>query len=97
VPVTVYACPQAWDAASFYLRRDDVRAFTPENRSKVMADLYRRPDAVVFVKTADVKELLAALPAGLEFTTAATDAGVTVGRVHPRQQASSAAYARAGR
>jgi hypothetical protein len=96
-PATVYSCPQAWDAASFYLRRDDVRAFTPDSRSRMMAELYRRPDAVVFVKTAEVRELVAALPAGLEFTTAAADAGVTVGRVRLRREAAVAGYARAGR
>jgi hypothetical protein len=40
------AARQAHDAASFYLRRDDVRSFTSATRSQMMADLYRRPDAV---------------------------------------------------
>jgi hypothetical protein len=95
-PASVYSCPQAWDAAGFYLRRDDVRSFTPANRAGMMADLYRRPDAVVFVKTADVKGLVAALPPGLEFTAAAADAGVTVGRVRLRREAAVVGYARAG-
>jgi 4-amino-4-deoxy-L-arabinose transferase-like glycosyltransferase len=95
-PAAVYSCPQAQDAASFYLRRDDVRSFTSATRSQMMADLYRRPDAVVFVKTADVKDLLAMLPPGLEFTAAASDAGVTVGRVGPRREAAVVGYAWAG-
>jgi 4-amino-4-deoxy-L-arabinose transferase-like glycosyltransferase len=94
-PAAIYSCPQAQDAASFYLRRDDVRSFTPQTRFQVMADLYRRPDAVVFVKTADVKDLLAMLPPGLEFTAAASDARVTVGRVGPRREAAVVGYARA--
>jgi 4-amino-4-deoxy-L-arabinose transferase-like glycosyltransferase len=96
-PAAVYACPQAWDAVSFYLRRDDVRSFTPDNRSRMMAELYRRPDAVLFVRTADLKEVLASLPPSLEFAAAATDAGVTVGRVRPRREAAVVGYARAGR
>ena len=95
--LNVYSCPQAWDAASFYLRRDDVRSFTATDPGRMMADLYRRPDAIVFVKTTDLKELLAAFPAGVEFEPAATEAGVTVGRVRPRREAAVAGYARAGR
>ena len=61
----------------------------------MMAELYQRPDAVLFVKTTDLKDLLAALPAALEFEAKATDAGVTVGRVQMRREAAVAAYARA--
>ncbi|HEY1377984.1 MAG TPA: glycosyltransferase [Gemmataceae bacterium] len=93
----VYCYPQAWDAVSFYLRRDDVRTVTPQGRDRLMAELYRRPDAVLFVKTTHLTELLAALPAGLEFEPAATDAGVTVGRVRPRREAAVVGYAQTGR
>jgi len=55
-PAAVYACPQAWDAVTFYLRPDDVRSVTPDSRVRMMAELYRQPDAVLFVKTADLKE-----------------------------------------
>jgi hypothetical protein len=48
---------------------------------------------VLFVKTTHLKELLTALPAGLEFEPEATDAGVTVGRVRPRREAPVATYA----
>jgi len=50
---------------------------------------------VLFVKTICLKELLGALPAGLVFEPAATDAGVTVGRVRLRREAPVAGYARA--
>jgi dolichol-phosphate mannosyltransferase len=95
-PPTVYCYPQPWDAVSFYLRRDDVRSFAEADRARLMAELYRRPDAVLFVKTNCLKELLADLPAALEFEPTATDAGVTVGLVRPRREAPVAAYARAG-
>jgi hypothetical protein len=63
----------------------------------MMADLYQRPDALLFVKTTHLKDLLTALPAGLEFEPAAADAGVTVGRVRLRREAAVAGYARAWR
>jgi 4-amino-4-deoxy-L-arabinose transferase-like glycosyltransferase len=91
----IYCYPQPWDAVSFYLRRDDMRSFGESDRPQMMAELYRRPDAVLFVKTTCLKELLAALPAGLDFEPAVADAGVTVGRVRLRREAPVAAYARA--
>jgi hypothetical protein len=95
-PTAVYCYPQPWDAVSFYLQRDDVRSFTAEGRGRMIAELNQRPDAVLFVKTTCLKELLAALPAGLEFEPAAADAGVTVGRVRQRREAAVAGYAWAG-
>jgi 4-amino-4-deoxy-L-arabinose transferase-like glycosyltransferase len=94
-PTAVYCYPQSWDAVSFYLQRDDVRSFTTADRPRMMVELYQRPNAVLFVKTTSLKELLAAFPAGLEFEPAATDAGVTVGRVRLRREAAVAGYARA--
>jgi dolichol-phosphate mannosyltransferase len=94
-PAAVYCYPQPWDAVSFYLRRDDIRSFTAEDRGRLMAELDRRPDAVLFVKTTHLKELLTALPAALEFEPAAADVGVTVGHVRPRREAPVATYARA--
>jgi 4-amino-4-deoxy-L-arabinose transferase-like glycosyltransferase len=86
----VYAYPQHFDAISFYLRRD-VRAFPPERRPELVAELQQRPDALLFVKTTHLNELLADLPPMLEFLPAGDDAGVTAGRVRARP----AAYARA--
>src|SRR5262249_1734547 len=91
-----YCYPQRFDAISFYLRRDDVRAFPPERRPDLMAELQHRPDALLFVKTTHLKELLADLPPALEVLPAGQEAGVTAGRVGPRPEAPVAAYARAG-
>jgi 4-amino-4-deoxy-L-arabinose transferase-like glycosyltransferase len=95
--VPVYCYPRHWDAVSFYLCRDDVRAFPAERRVELLAKLQERPDALLFVKTTHLKDLLADLPPGLEFLPAGQGAGVTAGRVRPRREAPPAAvYARAG-
>jgi 4-amino-4-deoxy-L-arabinose transferase-like glycosyltransferase len=95
--LNIYCYPQPWDAVSFYLRRDDVRSFTAAGRDRLVAEVDRRPHAVLFVKTTHLKELLSVLPPGLEFEKTATDVGVTVGRVRPRREAAAAGYAQAGR
>jgi 4-amino-4-deoxy-L-arabinose transferase-like glycosyltransferase len=92
----VYCYPQHWDAVSFYLRRDDVRAFPPRRRPELLAELQQGTDALLYVKTTCLKELLADLPPVLEFLPADNEAGVTAGRVRPRPEAPVAAYARAG-
>ncbi len=92
----VYCYPQPWDAVSFYLRRDDVRAFTPDRRPRLMAELCEQPNAILFVKTTHLKELLAALPPVLEFAPAGQEAGVTVGAVRPRREVPMVDYVRAG-
>ncbi len=93
-PTAVYCYPQPYDAVSFYMQRDDVRSFTAADRGRMMGELNQQPNAVLFVKTTCLKELLTALPAGLEFQPTATDAGVTVGWVRLRREAAVAAYAR---
>jgi hypothetical protein len=89
----VYCYPQNFDAISFYLRRDDVRAFPPERRPELLAELRQRPDALLFVKTTHLRELLSDLPPALEFVAAGDGAGVTAGRVRPRPEAPVAAFA----
>src|SRR5439155_2956824 len=69
----VYCYPQPFDAVSFYLRRDDVRAFRPEAVTRLVAALLDRPGALLFVKSSHVDELLAALPPVLHFVPAATE------------------------
>jgi 4-amino-4-deoxy-L-arabinose transferase-like glycosyltransferase len=83
----IFCYPQPMDAVSFYLRRNDIRYFTAADR--MIAELGRQPDALVFVKTTHLKELLAALPADVDFETVTTAAGVAVGRLRPRRQAAA--------
>ena len=74
-----------------------MRAFAPAERPRLIAALEAVPRAVLFVKTKDhLRELLADLPADLEFVPQRRDGWVTVGVVRPRREAPVAAYARAG-
>jgi dolichol-phosphate mannosyltransferase len=91
----VYCYPQRWDAVSFYLRRDDVRAFPESDKPRLVAALCDRPDALLFVKTTHLPGLLAGLPPAVEFVPAGREVGVTAGRVRPRPEAAAAGYARA--
>jgi dolichol-phosphate mannosyltransferase len=92
----VYCYPHLFDAVSFYLRRDDVRAFRSDATPRLVAELLDTPGALLFVKSSHLDELLAALPPVLRFVPASKEGGVTVGRVLPRQIAPVAGYARAG-
>jgi dolichol-phosphate mannosyltransferase len=66
LPVLCY--PHRWDSVSFYLRRDDVRAYDPPHRAEMVAELQARPAALVFVKSDhSLRELVRALPPSLEF------------------------------
>lgn len=89
----VYCYPQPFDAVSFYLRRDDVRAFRTEATPHLVAALLDTPGALLFVKSSHLDPLLAALPPSLRFVPAAKEGGVTVGRVMPRPVAPVAGYA----
>jgi len=92
----VYCYPQPFDAVSFYLRRDDVRAFRSDTLPRLVDELLDTSGALLFVKSSHLNELLTALPPVLRFVPAAKEGGVTVGRVLPRQVAPVAGYARAG-
>jgi len=66
IPVACY--PHAWDSVSFYLRRDDVRVYTPDRRAQLIADLRARPQTLLFVKSEHyLDDLLRSLPPALEF------------------------------
>jgi hypothetical protein len=91
---TVYCYPQPFDSISFY-RQDSLRAFAPERREHLIAELQSAEDSLLFVKSNHLTSLVANLPRPLEFVSIFDDAGVTVGRVVPRTSASTAGYARA--
>jgi hypothetical protein len=97
-PATAVICyPHRWDSVSFYLARGDVQTFAPAERPRLIEALEAVPRAVVFVKTKDhLHELLADLPADLEFVPQRRDGWVTVGVVRPRREAPVATYAWAG-
>jgi 4-amino-4-deoxy-L-arabinose transferase-like glycosyltransferase len=92
--LNIVCYPQPWEAVSFYLRRDDVRIVRADELERLVAELERRPEAALFVKTTALPDVVAALPPQLEFEATADRIGVTVGRVRaiigPEQGASRA-------
>jgi hypothetical protein len=97
MPVVCY--PRRWDSVSFYLRRDDVRVYRPEDRKEMIADLRRRPSTIIFVKsdtvnTQHLRELLRDLPASLEFIPHSRHGIVTTGVIQRRPEAPAMFLAR---
>ena len=93
VPVLCY--PRGWDSVGFYLRRSDVRVFTPGQSEGLVAALGSRPNGVLVVKSdGPLDEVLRALPAGLEFVPHGRRGPVTVGQVLRRPVAPDAVLAR---
>jgi hypothetical protein len=83
VPVVCY--PRRWDSVGFYLRRNDVRVFTPAQAADLGALVRDRPGTVLVVKSAgSLEELLRELPASVEFVPHGRRGTVTVGQVRPR-------------
>jgi dolichol-phosphate mannosyltransferase len=84
LPVLCY--PHRWDSVSFYLQRDDVRAYDPPHRAEMVAELQARPEALVFVKSDhSLRELVRALPPSLEFVPRGRSGSVvTAGVVRQR-------------
>jgi 4-amino-4-deoxy-L-arabinose transferase-like glycosyltransferase len=93
VPVASY--PRGWDSVGFYLRRSDVRVFTPGQSDELIALVRARPETVVVVKSdGALEELRRVLPASVEFVARGRRGTVTVGRVRPRMVAPDGLMAR---
>lgn len=70
LPVACY--PRRWDSISFYLERNDVRAFAQAEREALMAALLENEGTLVFIKSRGfLAEFLQALPPALEFVPCA--------------------------
>jgi 4-amino-4-deoxy-L-arabinose transferase-like glycosyltransferase len=83
IPVVCY--PHAWDSISFYLGRQDVRPYGPDERARLIADLQSAPETLVFVKTGPaLDDLLRSLPSSVEFVPHSRGEIVTAGIVRPR-------------
>jgi dolichol-phosphate mannosyltransferase len=96
LPVACY--PRRWNSVSFYLRRDDVRVYTPAELPQLVEALRRRPETLVFVKTgAPLNALLADLPPGLEFVPQRCRGSLTAGRVRHKRELPDALFAQSGR
>jgi len=84
VPVACY--PRRWDSISFYLQRDDVRVYKPEESEQLFTELQARPRTLVYIKTVRwLDEFQRALPESLEFVPEGRQGFVTTGWVQPRQ------------
>jgi dolichol-phosphate mannosyltransferase len=89
----VYCYPQPFDAVSFY-RQEPIRAFSADDRGRLIAELQHAGSALLFVKTSHLHDVLADLPQTLQFQTVLDEAGVTAGRIVSRPTAPAAGYAR---
>jgi 4-amino-4-deoxy-L-arabinose transferase-like glycosyltransferase len=83
IPVVCY--PHVWDSVSFYTGRQ-VRSYGPDDRDRLIADLERFPETILFVKTGPVvDDLLRHLPSSLEFVPSSEGEIVTAGVVRARR------------
>jgi dolichol-phosphate mannosyltransferase len=89
--ISIVSYPRRWDSVSFYLGRDDVRVFTAEQRSDLIAYLRDNPRTLAFIKSERaLDELLGDLPSSLQFVPEGRQGGVAVGWFRPRFQAPDA-------
>jgi dolichol-phosphate mannosyltransferase len=85
LPVACY--PRRWDSISFYLGRDDVRAYTMDERPRLVADLRADSRTLLFVKSNQAfAQLLHDLPASLEFVPHGRQGALRVGIVRARRE-----------
>jgi 4-amino-4-deoxy-L-arabinose transferase-like glycosyltransferase len=83
----VICFPRHWDSVSYYLRRQDVRAYSSEQTAALIADLRTRPATLVFIKPGDsFRQFLRELPDDLEFTEASKTGLIVKGWVRERPQ-----------
>lgn len=83
----VFCYPHRWDSVHFYLRRDDVGVYAPDQFGRLLAELQRHPCSLLFVKTgAALHQLRAGLPPALEFIPGNDRHMVTVGWVRRRSE-----------
>jgi 4-amino-4-deoxy-L-arabinose transferase-like glycosyltransferase len=92
VPVVCY--PRRWDSVSYYLGREDVRAYTPTQREQFLHDLQAAPRTVLFIKSQQaLAELLRDLPQGFEFVPQGKQGTVRVGLLECDRQREQGARA----
>jgi dolichol-phosphate mannosyltransferase len=92
VPVVCY--PHRWDSVSFYLGRNDVRAYHAGERARLIADLRARSNTLLFIKSDTLDGLLRDLPVSLEFVPRAKNGMITAGLVCRRAEAPQSLFAR---
>lgn len=76
----VFCHPRHCDSVSFYLGRDDICAYSRDEREHLLADLHNQPETLVFVKSGRVlNQLLETLPETLEFEARGRSSWMTAG------------------
>lgn len=83
-PILCY--PRRWDSVSFYLGRDDVRAFTEKELEILIEELANTSGAVVFARTGRESAILNRLPASRIWKPLGRAGQLTVGQVVARDQ-----------
>lgn len=80
--VDVACFPRRWDSVSFYLGRDDVQAYTKEERDKLVSKLCSAETTLLYVKSAEnLDAVLCQLPPGLEYAPLSLQGELRVGIV----------------
>jgi dolichol-phosphate mannosyltransferase len=84
VPVVCY--PRRWDSVGFYLGRNDVQVFTPEQSDRLITLVQAQPATVLVVKSEGgaLEDLVRQLPGTVEWVPHGRHGTVTVGQVRPR-------------
>jgi hypothetical protein len=91
MPVACF--PHSWDSVTFYLRRNDVQVYGVDDKEKLIADLKRRPETLIFVKSDDqadrgskhcLTDLRKLLPPALEFVPLGKPGIATAGVIRRR-------------
>jgi 4-amino-4-deoxy-L-arabinose transferase-like glycosyltransferase len=83
--IQVICYPRGWDSVGFYLHRDDVRVYTPNERPQLVADLKTKPQTLAFIKSDhSLDEFLQDLRGSMEFIPQGRAGDVTAGWVCPK-------------
>jgi dolichol-phosphate mannosyltransferase len=78
VPIACY--PHGWDSISYYLRRNDMQIYGPDQRAALLRAVQREPRTLLFVKTGGAaEELLHNLPEGVVFVPERSVGSLVVG------------------
>ena len=80
----IFCYPRGWDSVNFYLGRDDVRAFKPEELDLLLVELSEVPGAVVFARTGSAGAIQQRLPAWMAWEPLGRPGHLTMARVVPR-------------
>jgi dolichol-phosphate mannosyltransferase len=94
-PLPVACYPHGWDSVAFYLPGHPIHVYGPQERSRLLDDLRNQPATLLVVKAGnELDELLAELPARMEFIRQGRQGMWAVGQVRERKDWPDTTFAR---